>query len=286
MGKNERTNERAKRNESTRNQKQKKNLKGLTNSRDSTLHARYPYTKRSIYLSRAVSRTHARTTPKSERKRQRPSIRPSIHSSLTTSYREVYLPATKGNLGHGIRGRAANQSEREREIHFVSAISPSTTSSHLSTPHISTPFSTPTPPTTTRTTTAIQSSNDYITPHPTRSSFLIHPFNYKVCDKLVTVSQSISQSAKPSCSFPRDSERNRETEEESQRDRREKEGVTLSQPAVQLKRYAKIIALFTVLLHNDLLGGIYWPRFTESCASLLYSYKTGGFCLGFMFRGC
>lgn len=83
---------------------------------------------------------------------------------------------------------------------------------------------------------------NYIAPHPTRSSFFIHPFNYKVCDKLVTVSQSISQSAKPSCSFPRDSERNRETEEESQRDRREKEGVTLSQPAVQLKRYAKIIA--------------------------------------------
>lgn len=99
-----RTNEQPKRNESTRNQKQKKT--GLTNSRDSTSHARY-LTQNDLSTSLALShaRTHVRTTPRSEKKRQRPSIHPSIHSSLTTSHRKVYLLATKGNFGHGIRGR-------------------------------------------------------------------------------------------------------------------------------------------------------------------------------------
>lgn len=131
--------------------------------------------KRFLSLSRCL--THARTHAQRPGQKRKDSVHPSIHSSLTTSHRKVYLPATKGNFGHGIRGRPISQ--RERDIHLVSAISPSTTSSHLSTPHISTPLSTPTPPTrtTTTTTTAIQPSNDYIAPHPTRSSFFIHPFN-------------------------------------------------------------------------------------------------------------
>lgn len=150
----------------------------------------YPYT-RTIFISLALShaRTHARTTPRSKKQ-------PAfflLYKGIPPRHKKSYRARNS---------RPANQSERERDFHFVSAISPSTTSSHLSTPHISTPFSTPRPPTRTTTTTAIQPSNDYITPHPTRSSFLIHPFNYKVCDKLVTVSQSISQSvsqsAKPS----------------------------------------------------------------------------------------
>lgn len=108
LGKNERI-------ESNRPETRKQKKTGLTNSRDTTLHVcMYPYTKRSIYLSRAVSRTHARTTTPNKKD----SVHPSIHSSLTTSHRKVYLPAIKSHTEHGIRGRPTSQ--REREIFILS----------------------------------------------------------------------------------------------------------------------------------------------------------------------
>lgn len=77
----------------------------------------YPYTKRSIYLSRAVSRTHARTTPKSENKRQRPSIHPSIHPFFLDYITQKGIPPRHKRKPRARNSRLANQSEREREIY-------------------------------------------------------------------------------------------------------------------------------------------------------------------------
>lgn len=136
-------------NESKRPEKQgKKDF--LSNSCESTL----PYTNDlSTSLALSHARTHARTTLKSNKKTA------SIHPFFLDYITQKGIPPRHEREFRARNSRPANQSEREREkyIHFVSAISPSTTSSHLSTPHISTPFSTPRPPTrTTTTTTAIQ----------------------------------------------------------------------------------------------------------------------------------
>lgn len=172
MGKNERTNR--------KDQKPETKKDGTYQFSRFYLRYMYPYT-RTIYLSCAVSRTHARTHNAQVRK-EKDSVHPSIHPFFLDYITQKGIPPRHEREFRARNSRPGNQPVREREkyIHFVSAISPSTTSSHLSTPHISTPFSTPTPPTTTTrttTTTAIQPSNDYIAPHPTRSSFLIHPFN-------------------------------------------------------------------------------------------------------------
>lgn len=109
MGKNERTKNR---NETNRIDQKNREKKTSFLILASLLYL----TQERFYLCRAVSRTHARTTTPNKKD----SIHPSIHSSLTASHGKVYLLATKGNLGHGIRGRPTNQSERARNIFILS----------------------------------------------------------------------------------------------------------------------------------------------------------------------
>lgn len=129
------------------------------------------HTKNDFCLCRAVSRTHAQRPGQKKKDSVHPSILPFFLDYIT----QRGIPPRHKKSYRARNSRPANQPVREREkyIHFVSAISPSTTSSHLSTPHISTPFSTPTPPTrtTTTTTTAIQPTiSRCIRPDPVSSS--------------------------------------------------------------------------------------------------------------------
>lgn len=126
----------------------------------------YPYTKTILSLSRCL--THARTYAQRPGQKKKDSVHPSVHPFFLDCITQKGIPPRHEREFRARNSRPANQSERERDIHFVSAISPSTTSSHLSTPHISTPFSTPTPPTTTRTTTTAIQRLDYAASDPTQ----------------------------------------------------------------------------------------------------------------------
>lgn len=119
-----------------------------------------------FYLPLSRCLTHARTHNAQVK-------HTSIHSSLTTSHRKLYLPAIKGNLGHGIRGRPTSQREREK---YSFCLGPITEYDFISPQHASYQHAA----------AADDDENDenddgcptnYIALHPTRSSFLIHPFN-------------------------------------------------------------------------------------------------------------